>query len=59
MGTTIWSPLAAGFLTGKYNNGDVPEGSRGELFYKNGGQYAQRADVFLGAENKVRVLATL
>ncbi len=27
LGTTIWSPLAAGFLTGKYNNG-VPEGSR-------------------------------
>ena len=27
MGTTIWSPLAAGFLTGKYNNG-FPEGSR-------------------------------
>ena len=27
MGTTIWSPLAAGFLTGKYNEG-IPEGSR-------------------------------
>jgi voltage-dependent potassium channel beta subunit len=27
LGTTIWSPLAAGFLTGKYLNG-VPEGSR-------------------------------
>ncbi len=27
MGTTIWSPLAAGLLTGKYNNG-IPEGSR-------------------------------
>jgi voltage-dependent potassium channel beta subunit len=27
MGTTIWSPLASGLLTGKYNNG-VPEGSR-------------------------------
>ncbi|GAC1437833.1 MAG: aldo/keto reductase [Sediminibacterium sp.] len=27
MGTTIWSPLAAGFLTGKYNKG-IPEGSR-------------------------------
>ena len=26
-GTTIWSPLASGLLTGKYNNG-VPEGSR-------------------------------
>lgn len=27
-GTTIWSPLAGGILTGKYNNGDIPEGSR-------------------------------
>ena len=27
LGTTIWSPLAAGFLTGKYNAG-IPAGSR-------------------------------
>jgi aryl-alcohol dehydrogenase-like predicted oxidoreductase len=27
LGTTVWSPLAAGFLTGKYNDG-IPEGSR-------------------------------
>jgi len=27
MGTTIWSPLASGLLTGKYNN-TIPEGSR-------------------------------
>lgn len=27
LGTTIWSPLAAGVLTGKYNNG-IPDGSR-------------------------------
>ncbi|KAK0541777.1 hypothetical protein OC846_006947, partial [Tilletia horrida] len=27
MGTTIWSPLAFGLLTGKYNDG-IPEGSR-------------------------------
>jgi len=26
-GTTIWSPLASGILTGKYNNG-IPEESR-------------------------------
>lgn len=29
-GNTIWSPLASGLLTGKYNNG-IPEGSRGSL----------------------------
>jgi aryl-alcohol dehydrogenase-like predicted oxidoreductase len=27
MGSTIWSPLAGGILSGKYNNG-IPEGSR-------------------------------
>jgi voltage-dependent potassium channel beta subunit len=29
-GTTIWSPLASGILTGKYNKG-IPEGSRFDL----------------------------
>jgi len=28
LGTTIWSPLASGLLTGKYEGGKVPEGSR-------------------------------
>lgn len=28
LGTTTWSPLAGGLLTGKYNDGNVPEGSR-------------------------------
>ena len=27
-GTTIWSPLCSGVLTGKYNNGKMPENSR-------------------------------
>lgn len=30
MGTTIWSPLASGLLTGKYNEG-IPEGTRVHL----------------------------
>ena len=30
LGTTIWSPLASGLLTGKYNDG-IPEGSRMKL----------------------------
>ena len=30
LGTTIWSPLASGLLTGKYANG-IPEGSRSTL----------------------------
>ena len=30
LGTTIWSPLASGILTGKYNDG-MPEGTRVSL----------------------------
>lgn len=30
LGTTIWSPLASGLLTGKYNNG-IPDDSRANL----------------------------
>ena len=30
LGTTIWSPLASGLLTGKYNNG-IPDGSRASM----------------------------
>ena len=30
LGTTIWSPLAAGLLTGKYNDG-IPNGSRFQI----------------------------
>ena len=30
LGTTIWSPLASGLLTGKYNDG-IPPDSRGTL----------------------------
>ena len=28
LGTTIWSPLAYGLLSGKYGQGNIPEGSR-------------------------------
>jgi aryl-alcohol dehydrogenase-like predicted oxidoreductase len=27
-GTTIWSPLASGILSGKYNDGKIPPDSR-------------------------------
>lgn len=30
-GTTTFSPLYSGLLTGKYNDGDIPEGSRASL----------------------------
>ena len=28
LGTTIWSPLASGLLSGKYGKDNIPEGSR-------------------------------
>ena len=31
MGTTIWSPLASGLLTGKYDDGRAPEESRANV----------------------------
>ncbi|MDX9861883.1 MAG: aldo/keto reductase [Rhodospirillales bacterium] len=58
LGTTIWSPLYGGLLTGKYNDG-IPAGSR--LTVEN---YAWLKDRMLGAEGqkkieKVRALSRL
>ncbi len=36
MGLTVWSPLDAGILTGKYNEG-IPKGSRLDVFKNNDG----------------------
>jgi voltage-dependent potassium channel beta subunit len=58
-GTTIWSPLASGLLTGKYNNG-IPEGSRASL---KGYEWLQRASQrkrsarFAGSSRSPRNLA--
>jgi voltage-dependent potassium channel beta subunit len=49
LGTTIWSPLAGGLLTGKYNRG-IPEGTRVSL---PGYQWLRPG--FVGEEAKVRV----
>jgi len=46
LGSCIWSPLAGGLLTGKYNSGVIPEGSR----YADPSQHAfvgQNLDKFL------------
>jgi aryl-alcohol dehydrogenase-like predicted oxidoreductase len=56
LGTTIWSPLASGILTGKYNNG-IPEDSRVNL---KGYEWLQeRLESEEGREmlEKVRVLS--
>ena len=53
LGTTIWSPLASGFLTGKYNE-SIPKGSRMSLpdykFLRDGLESKQ------GAENIKKVI---
>lgn len=49
LGTTIWSPLASGLLTGKYNNG-IPEDSRVNL-----PGYEWLKDMLLSDEGQARV----
>lgn len=49
LGTTIWSPLASGLLTGKYNNG-IPAGTRLEL---EGYEWLRARLMGPGAERKI------
>ena len=49
LGTTIWSPLASGLLTGKYNNG-MPNDTRASL-----PGYEWLRDIILGDEGRARV----
>jgi voltage-dependent potassium channel beta subunit len=48
-GTTTWSPLYGGILTGKYNSGEIPEGSRASLkqfeWVKKRAQNEEKLDV--------------
>lgn len=54
-GTTIWSPLASGLLTGKYNNG-IPADSRlGSKEY----EWLQKNVLAEGRIDKVKALSTL
>lgn len=46
VGLLAWSPLAMGLLSGKYIDGDVPEGSRKELL---GGQMSRETDAAVSA----------
>ncbi|WP_306113773.1 MULTISPECIES: aldo/keto reductase [unclassified Roseovarius] len=56
VGLLAFSPLAAGFLTGKYQGGAVPEGSRMSLVSNLGGRRTDRAfaavDAYLGVAEK-------
>jgi voltage-dependent potassium channel beta subunit len=52
LGTTIWSPLAAGVLTGKYNN-SIPEDSRLAI---EGFEWLKEKQMQLGRIEKVKKL---
>ncbi len=58
LGTTIWSPLASGLLTGKYNGG-VPAGSRLALSGMEWLKQALITDGFDQIVDKVKQLSTL
>jgi voltage-dependent potassium channel beta subunit len=51
LGTTIWSPLASGLLTGKYNEGAAPEGSRAKLE-----GYGWLAERLVGDQARINVM---
>jgi voltage-dependent potassium channel beta subunit len=53
LGTTIWSPLASGLLTGKYNNG-IPEGARLSL---SGFEWLKNKSMVEEKLNKVKQLS--
>lgn len=55
IGTTIWSPLASGLLTGKYNDG-IPEGSR---FALEGFDWLKNQWMVDDKLNKVRQLTAI
>jgi len=55
LGTTIWSPLAGGLLTGKYNDG-IPVGSRGTL---NGYEWLRERYEGAEAESRIRKVRQL
>jgi voltage-dependent potassium channel beta subunit len=56
MGTTIWSPLASGLLSGKYNNG-IPEDSRFSLEGFDWLKDRWMQDSFLDKAKKLAALA--
>jgi aryl-alcohol dehydrogenase-like predicted oxidoreductase len=55
LGTTIWSPLAGGLLTGKYNDGVAPTDSR---FFSNPDVATKFKKMFI-EENKEKSVALL
>lgn len=45
MGIVVWSPLAEGWLTGKYLGDELPADSRAVLYADRGGKFEERFDM--------------
>jgi aryl-alcohol dehydrogenase-like predicted oxidoreductase len=54
-GSTVWSPLAGGILSGKYNDGVIPEGSRYDNFKFLDGNWQK----YMGADAKEKTVKML
>lgn len=54
-GSTVWSPLAGGILSGKYNDGVIPEGSRYDNFKFLDGNWQK----YMGADTKEKTVKML
>ena len=57
-GTTIWGPVCAGLLTGKFNDGKRPEGSRGALAVGHPNLH-DRWEKYLGPQSVEKTVKTL
>lgn len=56
VGLLAYSPLGMGVLTGKYDGGEVPEGSRGALFKGFMDNYKKSSDSWTDANETARAL---
>ncbi|MEM7727729.1 MAG: aldo/keto reductase [Pseudomonadota bacterium] len=56
VGLLAYSPLGMGVLTGKYDDGDAPEGSRGALFDGFMDNYKKARDAYLDCNDTARKL---
>lgn len=56
VGLLPYSPLAMGLLTGKYDDGKAPKGSRGDLFEGFLGRYELARETYLDANRTAREL---
>ncbi|KAL4498559.1 hypothetical protein ABPG72_019677 [Tetrahymena utriculariae] len=58
LGSTVWSPLCGGILTGKYNQGGIPSGTRWDTF--NEYPYLKRVwDSYFAEDKKEKLVKIL